>query len=82
MKTVDEGNWKAVSSWEDHPHAVHCTEAVVSSPFKNTRHPLLKSHRNVGSSMRGETMDITITGRKMPVTEALRAYAEEKLAIP
>ena len=23
-------------------------------------------------------MDITITGRKMPVTEALRAYAEEK----
>ncbi len=24
-------------------------------------------------------MDITITGRKMPVTEALRAYAEEKI---
>ena len=24
-------------------------------------------------------MDITITGRKMPITDALRAYAEEKI---
>ncbi|MEI2998779.1 MAG: HPF/RaiA family ribosome-associated protein [Senegalimassilia faecalis] len=27
-------------------------------------------------------MSITVTGRKMPVTDALRMYAEEKWAIP
>ena len=27
-------------------------------------------------------MSITVTGRKMPVTDALRMYAEEKSAIP
>ena len=79
MKTVDEGNWKAVSNWENQLHASYLYRCFSFISLKNTRHPLLKSHRNIGSSMRGETMDITITGRKMPVTEALRAYAEEKI---
>lgn len=76
MKTVDEGNWKAIPIWEDLTHVGYAA-AVVSLTRK--RNPSPQSNRIVGSSMRGEIMEITITGRKMPVTDALRSYAEEKI---
>jgi len=35
MKTVDEGNWKAVSNWEDHSLAVRTTpQLLFSSRFE------------------------------------------------
>lgn len=36
-------------------------------------------NREVRFSLRGEIMEITITGRKMPITDPIRAYAEEKI---
>lgn len=39
-------------------------------------------NREVRFSLRGEIMEITITGRKMPITDPIRAYAEEKSATP
>ena len=42
----------------------------MSGPSKN---------REVRFSLRGEIMEITITGRKMPITDPIRAYAEEKI---
>ena len=36
-------------------------------------------NRKVRFSLRGEIMEITITGRKMPITDPIRAYAEEKI---
>ena len=42
----------------------------MRSPSKN---------REVRFSLRGEIMEITITGRRMPITDPIRAYAEEKI---
>lgn len=39
----------------------------------------LSKNREVRFSLRGEIMEITITGRKMPITDPIRAYAEEKI---
>lgn len=40
----------------------------------------LVNHIRVGPRFEeGKVMDITITGRKMPITDALRSYAEEKI---
>ena len=36
-------------------------------------------NREVRFSLRGEIMEITITGRRMPITDPIRAYAEEKI---
>jgi len=36
-------------------------------------------NREVRFSLRGEIMEITITGRRMPITAPIRAYAEEKI---
>ena len=36
-------------------------------------------NREVRFSLRGEIMEITITGRRMPITDPIRAYAKEKI---
>lgn len=76
MKTVDEGIGKAVSTWKDlATTVVYCIRIAHAGGAL----PTLQSNRIVSPNMRGEVMEITITGRKMPVTEALHSYAEEKI---
>lgn len=55
------------------PHSMNCRfrhSSFMRGPSKN---------REVRFSLIGEIMEITITGRKMPITDPIRAYAEEKI---
>ena len=55
------------------PHSMNCR-------FRHSS--FMRGHsknREVRFSLRGEIMEITITGRRMPITDPIRAYAEEKI---